>query len=189
MVDELMTGDGWAKNDEGIWEKDEGTASFEVSTTADDPTRELVEELWQSQLQAAGFEVTIKNRSPEVLFGRLAPRGRFDVLLASLVGTPDPGLCSVFCSKNIPPEGQNFFRTDDPAIDEALEAVDSTIDDAARIAAAQAGQQALAEYVAGIPLYQLPTVFIYDDDLLGGVLEDNTVMGPFFTMNEWTLEG
>jgi ABC-type transport system substrate-binding protein len=146
-----------------------------------------VQEVWQSQLQSAGFDLTIKNLSPEVMFGKRAPKGRFNVLQASLVGTPDPGLCAVFCSTNFPPEGQNFFRTSDPAIDEALELVDSTLDNAERIAASMQGQEALAEYVAGLPLYQLPTIFIYDDRLLGGTLENNTVMGPFFTMNEWVL--
>ncbi len=50
------------------------------------------------------------------------------------------------------------------------------------------GQDALADYVASIPLYQSPTLFIYDHDRLGGNLQDNTTMGPFFTMNEWTLK-
>jgi hypothetical protein len=30
-------------------------------------------------------------------------------------------------------------------------------------------------------------MFIFDITRLGGRLEDNTVMGPFFTMNEWVL--
>ena len=55
------------------------------------------------------------------------------------------------------------------------------------MADANAGQEALADYVASIPLFQSPTIFIYDKERLGGNLQDNSVMGPFFTMNEWTL--
>jgi ABC-type transport system substrate-binding protein len=79
-------------------------------------------------------------------------------------------------------------RTDDLTIDETWSAVDTTLDDATRVAAAQGGQAALAEYVASIPLFQTPTIFIYDHDRLGGNLQDNVVMGPFFTMNEWVLK-
>jgi ABC-type transport system substrate-binding protein len=99
----------------------------------------------------------------------------------------------VFCSENIPSKankfgGQNWTRTDSPEIDSAWQAVDSTLDDSARITAAKTGQTALADYMASFPIYQAPTVFIWDSERLGGRLEDNTVMGPFFTMNEWVLQ-
>ena len=50
------------------------------------------------------------------------------------------------------------------------------------------GQAALAAYVASLPLFQAPSIFVYDGERLAGRLEDNTVMGPFFTMNEWILQ-
>jgi peptide/nickel transport system substrate-binding protein len=187
-VDQLMTGDGWKKNGSGIWAKNGRTASFVINTTAGNKSRELAEQLWQSQLQQAGFDVKIKNLSSDVLFGDRMPHGTYAVSLAAGVGTPDPGLCNQFCSKNIPskksPSGQNFTRTKSAAIDQEWGIVESTLDDTARIAAAKAGQDALADYVASIPLYQSPTIFIWDQSKLGGRLEDNTVMGPFFTMNE-----
>jgi ABC-type transport system substrate-binding protein len=84
--------------------------------------------------------------------------------------------------------GNNWTRTNDEAIDSAWTAVDSTLDQATRVSEADAGQTALADYVASIPLFQSPTVFIYDKERLGGNLQDNTTMGPFFTMNEWILQ-
>jgi peptide/nickel transport system substrate-binding protein len=187
MVDELMTEDGWAKNGDGIWEKDGETASFEVNTTAGRPDRDLALEIWQSQLTQAGFDVIVKSLSPDVLFGKRFPSGKFDIALATSIGTPDPALCGLFCSQFIPPNGSNISRTDDPAVDEAWGAVDTTLDDAIRIQAAKDGQGALAAYVASLPLYQAPSIFVYDGERLAGVLEANTVMGPFFTMNEWIL--
>lgn len=191
-VDELMTGDGWEKNSSGIWERDGKTASFTVNSTAGNESRELTEQLWQSQLQQAGFELEIKNLDADVLFGQRLPKGQYDVGLYASVGTPDPGQCLIFCSENIPSKqnkqaGQNWTRTNDPTIDETWSTVDTTLDQATRVAAARAGQEALADYVASIPLFQTPTIFIYDHDRLGGNLQDNTVMGPFFTMNEWVL--
>jgi peptide/nickel transport system substrate-binding protein len=192
MVDELMTGDGWEKNGDGFWEKDGQTATFVLNTTTGNAQRELTEQLWQSQLVEAGFDMSFKNLSADVLFGKRLPSGRYQVGLYASVGTPDPGLCLIFCSESIPARankfsGQNWTWTDDPAIDESLRAVDVTIDEAARIEAARTGQTAIAEYVASIPLFQSPTMFIFDITRLGGRLEDNTVMGPFFTMNEWVL--
>ena len=192
MVDDLMTGDGWEKNADGIWEKNGRTASFVMNTTTGNAQRELTEQLWQSQLTEAGFDMTFKNLSADVYFGARLPSGKYQVALYASVGTPDPGLCLLFCSKNIPSKankqsGQNWTRTDDPTIDETFGAVDVTLDDAARIVDAKAGQAAIAKYVAAIPLFQTPTMFIYDITQLGGRLEDNTVMGPFFTMNEWVL--
>jgi peptide/nickel transport system substrate-binding protein len=191
-TDQLMSGDGWKKNGDGVWEKGGRTASFEVDTTSGRPDRELALEIWQSQLEAAGFDVSVKTLSPDVLFGKRFPTGKFDIALATASGTPDPGLCSLFCSSLIPtkesPDGTNITRTNSPAIDEAWTLVDSTLDDATRIDAAKRGQVAIADYVASIPLYQAPSIFVYDSDRLGGRLETNTVMGPFFTMNEWVLK-
>ena len=193
MVEQLMTDDGWAKNGEGIWEKDGDTASFEINSTAGNESRALAMQLWQSQLREAGFDVTIEALNADVFFGDRLPKGQFTVGLFASVGTPDPGLCVLFCSENIPPKsnkfsGKNATRTDSPSIDTPWQAVDTTNDETARIEAAKAGQVALADYMASIPLYQTPTMFIWNTDRLGGRLEDNTVMGPFFTMNEWVLK-
>ena len=191
-VDELMTGDGWAKNGQGIWEKGGKTASFEINSTAGNEQRELTEQLLQSQLQQAGFELEIKNLDADVFFSQRLPKGQYVMGLYASVGTPDPGQCLLFCSENIPSKknkqsGQNWTRTDDPTIDETWMTVDNTLDEPARVAAAKTGQTALADYVASIPLFQTPTIFIYDHDRLGGNIQDNSVMGPFFTMNEWVL--
>jgi peptide/nickel transport system substrate-binding protein len=193
-VETLMTGDGWAKGSDGIWAKDGKKASLQIQTTAGNEARELTEELWQSQLQTAGFDLTIKNPSADTLFGVNGPKGKFQVGLYAQVGTPDPGLCIVFCSENIPTKkngfvGQNWTRSDDSAIDESWGLVDVTLDTEARATAAKEGQAALADYLVSIPLYQKPNVFVWDKAKIGGPLEDNPVLGPFYNMNLWTLSG
>ena len=57
-----------------------------------------------------------------------------------------------------------------------------------RTANVKAGQTALAADASSLPLYQAPQIFIYDKTKIGGNVQSNTVMGPFFTMNEWTLK-
>lgn len=193
-VNTLMTGDGWAKGSDGIWAKNGKKAAIEIQTTAGNEARELTEELWQSQLQTAGFELTIKNPNSDVLFGVNGPKGKFQVGLYAQVGTPDPGLCIVFCSQNIPTKkngfvGQNWTRSDDAAIDEAWGQVDVTLNTDARAAAAKTGQAALADYLVSIPLYQKPNVFVWDKAKISGPLQDNPTLGPFYNMNLWTLNG
>jgi peptide/nickel transport system substrate-binding protein len=193
-VEALMTEDGWAKGSDGIWAKNGKKAALEIQTTAGNEARELTEELWQSQLQTAGFDLTIKNPNSDVLFGVNGPKGKFQVALYASVGTPDPGLCILFCSQNIPTKkngfvGQNWTRSDDAAIDEAWGAVDVTLATEARTAAAKTGQAALADYLVSIPLYQKPNVFVWNGAKISGPLQDNPQLGPFYNMNLWTLNG
>jgi peptide/nickel transport system substrate-binding protein len=194
MVDTLMTEDGWEKNDDGIWEKGGKTASLQISTTAGNQGREQVEELLQSQWEEAGFDLKIKNPQADVLFGNWGPKGVFQVGMYAQVGTPDPGLCIIFCSNNIPTKkngfvGQNWTRLTSDAIDTPWLASDRELDEAARIGFVRQGQTALADEVASIPLYVKPTVFVWDATKISGPLQDNPVNGPFFNMNLWTLTG
>ncbi len=50
------------------------------------------------------------------------------------------------------------------------------------------GQVALAEDASSIPLYQLPTLFVWDPEKIGGPLQDNVTEGPFFNMEQWSLK-
>jgi hypothetical protein len=50
------------------------------------------------------------------------------------------------------------------------------------------GQSALADEAVSIPLFQLPTVFVYNPSKIGGPLQDNTVEGPFFNLEQWFLK-
>ncbi|MFM8304998.1 MAG: ABC transporter substrate-binding protein [Actinomycetota bacterium] len=192
-VDALMTGDGWTRGGDGIWVRNGKRAALSIATTAGNEGRELAEQLWQSQLQQAGFDLTIKNASADLLFGRLVPRGRFVTGLYAQVGTPDPGLCVIFCSKNVPTKangfvGQNYTRTSSPSIDDPWSAADREIDPVARVASVKQGQIALAQAAVSIPLYQLPTLFVWDARKIAGPLQDNATEGPFFNLEQWSLK-
>lgn len=192
-VDELMTDDGWARGSDGVWAKNGRKATIQVATTSGNESRELTQQLWQSQLQQAGFALDIKNASADLLFGKLIPRGRFTTGLYAQVGTPDPGLCVVFCSENIPTKkngyvGQNYTRLASPAIDAPWTAADRQIDVSQRVTSVKQGQVALADEAVSIPLYQKPTVFVFDARKIGGPLQDNSVEGPFYNLEQWYLK-
>lgn len=167
-------------------------AVITISTTAGNAAREQVEQLLQSQLKEAGFELKINNTDPDTLFGKWLPAGNFMVGMYAQVGTPDPGLCVIFCSQNIPTKandnvGQNFTRTNVPALDGPLTAQDTEPDAAKRATLVKQASKIMAENNVSLPLYQKPTLLAYNSSALSGPIADNTVNGPFVNANEWTV--
>ena len=86
-VDELMTGDGWAKNGDGIWEKDGQAADIEFITTAGNARRELTQQVVQEQAREAGFNITIANQEAGTFFGETLPNGDYQLGLYAQVAT------------------------------------------------------------------------------------------------------
>lgn len=193
-VDELMEGDGWAKDSDGVWAKAGETATFSIKTLAGNKRRDLTVQVLQSQLADAGFEMTIDQVTPADLFGTIAPEGDFQAGLWTLVDTfADPTLSSTFSSANIPSEangfsGINFYRTSIPGLDELLGQVDSEIDPDARAAASHEADALIAENVPSLPLDAVPNVLLWSDKV-GGPLQINPVEGPFWNLAEWGLAG
>ena len=82
--------------------------------------------------------MTIQNQKAGDLFGQILPAGDYQASLYAQVNTTlDPSLSSLMLSTNIPTAengnvGQNWTRTNVPAVDAALTTVDTGLDDAAR---------------------------------------------------------
>ncbi len=194
QVDELMTGDGWEKNGDGIWEKDGQAANIEFITTAGNARRERTQEIVQQQAAEAGFNITVNNQEAGTFFGETLPNGDYQLgLYAQVLTSLDPSNCNLFCSKNIPTaenefSGQNWTRTDIEGLDELLETVEGNLDEAEREAAGAEAQDLLAENVASLPVDPLPNILLWNDTILGPV-GDNAILGPFNNMQYWGVEG
>jgi peptide/nickel transport system substrate-binding protein len=193
-VTELMRGDGWSKNSDGIWEKDGKTATFSMETLAGNKRRDLTTQVLQSQLADAGFEMTIDSVTPADLFGTIAPEGDFQSGLWAIVDTfPDPTLSSSFLSTNIPSEangysGINFYRVSIPELDPLLTQVDTELDVDKRIEVSKQADAVIADNVPSLPLDTVPLVLLWSDKI-GGPLEINPVEGPFWNLAAWGLAG
>jgi len=190
-VDELMKGDGWAKGADGIWAKAGKKASFEVKTTQNNKRRLQTLEIMQSQVKAAGFEMTINPLKSSVLFGQDGPKGDFQAALyAQVPASNDPGQCSLWCSKNIPSpanenSGTNWYRISDPQLDEIFTKVDVEVDDSARAKLSKEGQTRLSEVVPAIPVDPFPDIIAYSSDIIGGAVKHNPSFGPWVFANTW----
>jgi len=195
-VDSLMTGAGWAKGPDGIYAKAGKKAEITIKSTAGNKRRELTEQLLQSQLKDAGFSLLIANEKAAVLFNDTLPKGNFQLsLYAQVPPSADPGICTIWCSANIPGpansnSGQNYVRVNDPKADQAFGQLDIQTDKDKRVSLHKEGQQALADVAASLPLDPFPDIIIYNTAKIGGpVIHNPTTAGVFFNMNEWFVKG
>jgi peptide/nickel transport system substrate-binding protein len=193
-VDELMKASGYAKGADGMWAKGGKAVDLAISTTAGNKRRELTEQLLQSQWKQAGFDLKTNNTKAGTLFGEWGPQGVFQIALyAQVPASTDPGICSTFCSENIPttanPSGQNWTRLASPAIDTPWKQVDKELDETKRKDLVEAGQKALADELPGLPIDPFPDILIYNSAKLNGPIDHNFAFGPFANMNEWWCTG
>jgi peptide/nickel transport system substrate-binding protein len=190
-VETLMKGAGYAKGADGIWAKGADRATFALRTTAGNKRRELTQEILIQLFKEAGFEMTVDNIKAGDLFGKALPGGDFQAAIYAQVATfPVPGLSNLFKSVNIPSEankqsGQNWTRTKIAGLDEKLAASDAELDETKRIAVSKEVDKLLAADATSIPLDPLPNIMLWSKKVTGP--SDNTVLGPFWNLNTWTV--
>jgi peptide/nickel transport system substrate-binding protein len=193
-VAELLEGEGYTKNGDGIYEKDGETLSLTIQSTEGNARRELTEEVIQQQLEEVGIELKIENKQAGDLFGEILPAGDYQIGLYAQVATNlDPSLCALFCSANIPgPDndnsGQNWQRVNIPDLDTPLGIVDTSLDDEERQTASKDAETTMAENMISLPLDPLPNILLWSKDVVGPI-QDNPIMGPFYNIHEWGLAG
>ncbi len=192
-VTSTLTAAGYAKGSDGIWAKGGKKLSFVLKSTAGNKRRELTEQVLQTQLKAAGFDMTISEQKAGDLFGTQLPAGDYVVALyAQTATTLSPGLSTIFLSTNIPSDannnsGQNWTRTNIDGLDPLLTTVDTETDPAKRAAAAKSADDLLAKNVASLPLDPLPNIGFYGDKISGD-FSVNVVQGPWWNINTWTVK-
>ncbi|WP_231644961.1 ABC transporter substrate-binding protein [Sciscionella sediminilitoris] len=187
-VDRLMHADGWVKNDRGIWAKHGREARFTLVSLSGDTRRLLEQQIIQSQVRQAGFEMTIDNKTPSELFSNTAPKGAFQAGLWTLIATNPT---DTFQSDRIPSKangeaGLNFMRVRDARVDELLGKVDSTLDPVRRKEYSKQADAALADGAVSLPLDDVPSILLTNRKI-GGPVSINPVEGPFWNLNEWGL--
>jgi peptide/nickel transport system substrate-binding protein len=189
-VDDSMKAAGYTKGSDGMWAKGGKPVTLEVNSTTGNKRRELTEQILQSQWQKAGFKLTINNTKAGTLFGEWGPKGVFMIgLYAQVPSSTDPGLCSQFCSENIPtaasPGGTNWVRLASPEIDTPWKGVDKELDESKRKDLVEQGMKALAAHVPALPIDPFPDILVYNSKKLNGPIDHNFAYGPFVNMNEW----
>jgi peptide/nickel transport system substrate-binding protein len=190
-VESLMKGAGYAKGADGIWAKGADRAAFKLRTTAGNKRRELTEEILIQQFKEAGFEMTTDNAKAGDLFGKLLPGGDYQTAIYAQVATfPQPALSQLFDSTKIPSDankqsGTNWTRTKIAGLDDKLKASDAEADEAKRTVITKEIDKLLADDATSIPLDPLPDIMLWSKKITGP--SSNSILGPFWNMNTWTL--
>lgn len=189
----LMTKAGYKKVG-GVWSKGGKAIEFPLKTTVGNARRKLTTEVVQSQLTKAGFKADLVYVKAGDLFGQQLPAGDFTVALYAQVNTvPEPGLCVILCSENIPGpansnSGQNWTHSNVAGLDKLLKIVDGNLNDAARVKASKAGDALIASSATVLPMDPLPNILFWSKSISGPVA-DQPVLGPFWNSNLWSLKG
>ena len=131
----LLDEAGWTPGDDGIRRNGAGEPlRLELMTTAGDRTRELVEQVIQSQWRALGVDVRIRNEPPRVFFGDTVARRKFTgFAMFAWISSPEGSPRGVLHSEEIPrPEngwsGNNVAGYMNPEADRLTDAIEVELD-------------------------------------------------------------
>ena len=164
---ELLAAAGWLPGSDGIRRNAAGEPlSIELMTTAGDRTRELVEQVLQSQWRAVGVDIHIRNEPARVFFGQTLKERRFSGLaLFAWLSAPEHVPRTMLHSTMIPAAengwaGQNYTGFRDAEMDEILDAIEIELDRDKRKELWQRIQSIYAEELPALPLYWRAQAFI-----------------------------
>lgn len=156
----LLDEAGWMRGSGGGRRDADGAPlRVELMTTAGNRTRELVEQVVQSQWRALGVDVRIRNEPPRVFFGDTVARRKFTgFAMFAWVSSPEAAPRGVLHSDEIPrPEngwsGNNVAGYANPEADRLTEAIEVELDAERRRALWAELQSLYAEDLPALPLY------------------------------------
>ncbi len=147
--------------------------SIDLTTTAGNRTRELVEQVLQTEMKAIGIELVIKNQPARVMFGETLRRRQFTGLVEFDGGAGVDALpLSQLSSHYIPTaengwSGTNYAGFSNRTMDDALAAARTELDPDRRRALWKPILQTFADELPEIPLYYAATAVITPKWLAG----------------------
>lgn len=152
-------------------------------------TTRQVDVLIQAMLQSAGVNVEIKSYAPQLFIapadaGGIIRGGKFDLAIWGWVGGTDPDDSSQFMCDMAPPNGNNFMRYCDAAVDKAERTAVASYDRPTRKRAYDVIQRHIADDVPMIFLYWPKHRLAFNAKLHG--VRDNG-MTETWNVNEWWL--
>ena len=143
-----------------------------LATTSGDRTRELVEEVLQSQWRAVGIDVRLKNQPARVLFGDTMPKRKYQMAMFAWFAAPEDVPKTELASNEIPSaangwSGENFLGWRDDEADRLMDAIDTELDRPKRAVLWHRLEALYAEQLPALPLYFRAAPFILPKWLAG----------------------
>ena len=191
----LLNEAGWSVRKRGIRHNKKGERlSFELMTTAGNRTRELVEQVLQSQWKRLGIDVRIRNEPARVFFGQTVTERKFTgLIMYAWFSAPEGVPRTTLHSAHIPsPDnnfaGQNYTGFKNAEMDDLLEAIEVELDRPKRKKMWHRLQEIYATELPVIPLYFRAEPYILPKWLKG--LEPTGHQNPStLWVENWQAEG
>ena len=170
----LLDEAGWSIKKQGVRTNAKGQKlTFEIMTTAGNRTRELVEQILQSQWKAVGFDIKIKNEPARVFFGQTMTERRYSGLgMYAWMSSPENVPRTTLHSEHIPTKannfaGQNYTSFKNAEMDELLETIEIQLDKSKRKKMWKRLQHIYANELPVLPLYFRANAYILPKWLTG----------------------
>jgi peptide/nickel transport system substrate-binding protein len=170
---QLLEDAGWHAQGDGSRKNADGkTLSFELTTTAGNRSRELVEQVLQNQWKAIGVDIRIHNEPARVLFGETLNHRHFDLAMYAWMTAPENSPRTIFRSDEVPDAtnsyaGQNITDYKSPEMDRIIDTLEVELDPAKRKALWAEAQQLYATDLPSLPLYFRSDAYILPKWLTG----------------------
>ena len=186
----LLDAAGWSELRDGVRHDANGEPFvLELMTTAGSRSRELVEQVVQSQWRELGVEVRIRNEPPRVFFGETVSKRKFTgFAMFAWVSSPEASARSVLHSEEVPREengwsGNNVAGYSNPEVDRLTDAIEVELDRERRLALWAELQALYAEDLPALPLYFRAEPYVRPKWLVGV-----RPTGHQFTSTHWVEE-
>ncbi|MFD2179622.1 peptide ABC transporter substrate-binding protein [Veronia pacifica] len=182
----LLKQAGYSLKDGKMVNKQGKALEFDLMTTAGNSSRELVQQVLQSQWKKVGVTANIKNQTARVFFGETLPKLGHDGLAMFAWGTaPEANPKAMVHSSNIPNEangfsGYNWSGYNNPVMDKLTDQIENELDYEKRKALFAEVQKIYAEDLPVLPLF-----FQSDSYVMPKWLEGVKPTGNLTTATHW----
>ena len=191
---ELLDSAGWTVFRDGIRHNSDGTRlSFQLMTTAGNKSRELVQQVLQSQWREAGIEAIIRNEPARVFFGEtMTKRANKGLSMYAWLSTPESLPLTTLRSDNIPSSkngwsGQNYPGYSIPEMDKLIDKIEAELDPEIRLPLWAKLQHLYATDLPAIPLFFRAEAYFFPK-WLKGVRPTGHMSTTTTWVEEWTAE-
>ncbi len=192
---QLLDEAGWMQKQKGaIRTNAKGEKlNLEFMSTAGNRSRELVQQVLQSQWKEAGIEVRIRNQPARVFFGETVSQRKFEAMaMFAWIASPESVPRSQLHSAHIPRAdnnwaGQNYTGYANPKMDALIEAIEVELDRPKREKLWHDLQKLYAEDLPVLPLYFRSNTHILPKWLKGVTPTGNLDMTTLW-IETWRVE-
>ena len=155
-VEQYMKKAGWQRGADGIWTKGKARFSVEVTYSSSEHTPRLV--VLKEEAKKAGVELKLQKLDPSATFKKFLEK-KHDVAWMGWSTSLRPQYWEHFHSANAhKPQTNNITNTDDPEMDELIDAFRDSLEEDERIDLSRKIQKKIHEIGMFVPTFMVPYV-------------------------------